>query len=112
MEEDMIGYVHIYVDGKEVRNWRFFDTEDRLPKPGQEFPLCGDKWDVRYLVESMEMREKIEGAPDSCILHCKDLSKELYGPWRRQTFMGSFHELDPTIMKMYPEYKQGDYEHE
>lgn len=105
----MIGYIHIYVDGEQVYNWRFFKEDDELPKVGEEIELGCHKMDIRYLVESIEQLEKIEGYPDTYRLHCKDLSKEVYGPWRQKTEAGWFHEMDKNIMKMYPEYKKGDY---
>lgn len=105
----MIGYIHIYVDDKHVYNWRFFRDKKFLPKIGEEITFSSNTWDIRYLVESTERLERIMGCPDIYRLNCKDLSKELYGPWRRKTFIGSFHELDKKLMNMYPEHKKEDY---
>jgi hypothetical protein len=105
----MIGYIGIYVDGIQKHNWRFFRDKKFLPKIGEEITFDSDTWDIRYLVKGIKRRERIKGYPDSYEFDCEDLSKEKYGPFRRQTFIGSFHEMDKALMKMYPEHRKNDY---
>lgn len=106
----MLSYIHIYVDGKEERMYRFIDDmHGDFPKVGEEITFSNSTWDLRYLIEKIEKRPNPTRGPNSYTFHCKNLSKELYGPWRRKTEAGWFHEMDKDIMKMYPEYKKGDY---
>jgi hypothetical protein len=105
----MLSYIHIHVDGKSVRTYRFLDDMKNFPKVGEEVTFSCSTWDIRYLIESIIKRPNLTRGPNSYEFHCKDLSKELYGPWRRKTEAGWFHEIDPTIMKMYPDYRKKDY---
>ena len=103
----MIGYIHIYVDGKIVTNWRYFQED--LPKFGDEItPSSSTTHDIRYRVKSVELIEKYDHG-DLYRIHCDDLTKEFYGPPKpKLSFMGMFHKIDPVVMKMFPDYTKGD----
>lgn len=93
----MIGYIHIYVDSNHYYNWRYFRIE--LPMIGDIINPnpSNDKIDFQYMVKKIE---HVEGT--TYRLHCEDLSKEKYGPFKPpKTMMDYFHDMDKDMVNRY-----------